>query len=129
MRGGGGNFGVVVAFTYRLHPVATVLAGGITYPPDDTHAALGRYHELAVTSPDALSTGASVSLNAAGDPVVSVTVCWSGSPEEGEAAVRPFRELGAPASDEVRPMPYVALQQAGDGGFPARRQHYGSPAC
>ena len=124
VRGGGGNFGVVVSFTYRLHPVATVLAGGITYPPDDAQAALGRYHELAVTSPDALSTGASVSLNAAGDPVVSVTVCWSGSAEEGEAAVRPFRELGAPVSDEVRPMPYVALQQAGDGGFPAGRQHY-----
>ena len=124
VRGGGGNFGVVVSFTYRLHPVATVLAGGITYPPDDAQAALSRYHELAVTSPDALSTGASVSLDAAGDPVVSVTVCWSGSPEEGESAVRPFRELGAPVSDEVRPMPYVALQQAGDGNFPAGRQHY-----
>ena len=124
VRGGGGNFGVVVSFTYRLHPVTTVLAGGITYPTNVAQAALSRYHELAVTSPDELSTGASVKLDEAGDPVVSVTVCWSGSSEEAEAAVRPFRELGAPVSDEVRPVPYVALQQAGDGTFPAGRQHY-----
>jgi FAD/FMN-containing dehydrogenase len=124
VRGGGGNFGVVVSFTYRLHPVTTVLAGRIAYPPDDAHTALSGYHGLAVTSPDELSTGASVSLDEAGDPVVSVTVCWSGSPEEGESAVRPFRELGRPVSDEVRPMPYVALQQASDDGFPAGRQHY-----
>lgn len=124
VRGGGGNFGVVVSFTYRLHPVTTVLAGGITYPSDEAHAVLSRYHELAVSSPDELSTAASVSLNATGDPVVSVTVCWSGPPEEGDSAVRPFRQLGAPVNDEVRPMPYVALQQASDGGFPPGRQHY-----
>jgi hypothetical protein len=124
VRGGGGNFGVVVSFTYRLHPVTTVLAGLITYPPDSAHATLRRYHELAGASPDELSTAASVSLDAAGDPVVSVRVCWSGSPEEGESAVRPFRELGPPVSDQVRPMPYVALQQASDGGVPPGRKHY-----
>ena len=124
VRGGGGNFGVVVSFTYRLHPVTTVLAGGITYLPGEAQAVLSRYHELAGTSPDELSTAASVSSNPAGEPAVSVTVCWSGLPEEGESAVRPFRELGHPVSDEVRPMPYVALQQASDGGFPAGRQHY-----
>jgi FAD/FMN-containing dehydrogenase len=124
VRGGGGNFGVVVSFTYRLHPVTTVLAGGITYPPEDAHAALSRYHELAVTSPDELSTGASAWLNADGDAAVSMTVCWSGAPEEGESVIRPFRQLGAPVGDEVRPIPYVALQQAGDGSFPAGRQHY-----
>jgi FAD/FMN-containing dehydrogenase len=124
VRGGGGNFGVVVSFTYRLHPVTTVLAGGITYPPDQAHAALSRYHEVAGTSPDELSTAASVVLNTAGDPVVSVTVCWSGSLEEGESAVRPLRELGPPVRDEVGPMTYVALQQAGDRDFPAGRQHY-----
>lgn len=109
VRGGGGNFGAVVTFTYRLHPVTTVLAGGITYPPDQAPAALSRYHELAGKSPDELSTVASVSRNPTGVPVVSVTVCWSGSPEEGESVVRPLRELGPPVSDEVRPMPYVAL--------------------
>jgi FAD/FMN-containing dehydrogenase len=124
VRGGGGNFGVVVSFTYRLHPVTTVLAGAVTYSPDDAHAALSGYHELAVASPDELSTGASVSLDPTGAPVVSVAVCWSGAPEEGESVVRPFRELGAPIRDAVQPMPYVALQQASDPGFPAGRQHY-----
>jgi hypothetical protein len=124
VRGGGGNFGVVVSFTYHLHPVTTVLAGRITYGPDSAQATLSRFHELAVASPDELSTAASVGLNPAGEPIVSVTVCWSGSPAEGESAVRPFRELGPAVSDEVRPMPYVSLQQASDDGVPAGRQHY-----
>jgi FAD/FMN-containing dehydrogenase len=124
VRGGGGNFGVVVSFTYRLHPVATVLAGGITYPPEIAGEALAHYHALAVTFPDELSTAASVSRNASGEPVVSVGVCWSGPPDAGEAALRPLRDVGPPDVDEVRLMPYASLQQASDNGFPRGRLHY-----
>jgi FAD/FMN-containing dehydrogenase len=124
IRGGGGNFGVVVSFTYRLHPVATVLAGGITYPPALAGAALSHYHALASTFPDELSTAASVWRNSAGEPVVSVGVCWSGTPEAGEAVLRPLRDFGPPDVDEVRLMPYASLQQASDNGFPRGRLHY-----
>jgi FAD/FMN-containing dehydrogenase len=124
VRGGGGNFGVVVSFTYRLHPVTSVLAGAITYPPTRARAALSNYHELVATSPDELSTAASVWRNAARQAVVSVGVCWSGPLEDGEAVLRALRQSGPPDADEVRVMPYVELQRSSDGGFPLGRQHY-----
>jgi FAD/FMN-containing dehydrogenase len=124
VRGGGGNFGVVVSFTYRLHPVTTVLAGAITYPPYQAHAALSHYHQLAQAFPDELSTAGSVWRNEAAEPVVSVGVCWSGPPEAGDAALRPLREFGPPDEDTIRLIPYVDLQQASDGGFPLGRRHY-----
>ena len=68
MRGGGGNFGVVVSFTYRLHPVTTVLAGPISYPPQRAAGALRLYHQVASTAPDPLATAASVARGADGKP-------------------------------------------------------------
>jgi FAD/FMN-containing dehydrogenase len=124
VRGGGGNFGVVVTFTLALHPVRTVLAGGMSFPPGEAATALSRYHEFAAAAPDELSTAASVSCNAAGQPVVSVGVCWCGPPEQGEQVLRPLREFTPTARYDVRLMPYVTLQSASDGGFPSGRQHY-----
>jgi len=124
VRGGGGNFGVVVSFTYRLHPVTTVLAGSLTYPSDQAAAALSHYHQFVTASPDELSTAASVWLDSARKPVVSVAVCWSGESEAGKSVLLPLREFGPPDTDEIREMPYVALQQASDAGFPLGRQHY-----
>ncbi|MDQ6742277.1 MAG: FAD-dependent oxidoreductase [Candidatus Dormibacteraeota bacterium] len=62
LRGGGGNFGVVTSFIYRVHPVAAVLGGGVTYPPLQARDALRFYHEFASNSPDELSTAASVTM-------------------------------------------------------------------
>lgn len=124
LRGGGGNFGVVVSFTYQLHPVTTVLGGSVSYPPNKAHEALRRYHELASTCPDELSTAASIGRNSEGEPVVSVAVCWCGPLDEGERVVRPLREFGPPTADEIQPMPYLTLQSAPDAGFPLGRQHY-----
>jgi FAD/FMN-containing dehydrogenase len=53
LRGCGGNFGVVTSFTYRLHPVSMVLAGPVSYPPEQAAAALRLYHEVVSTAPDA----------------------------------------------------------------------------
>ncbi len=124
LRGGGGNFGVVVSFTYQLHPVVTVLGGGVSYPPNAAHEALRRYHEFASTCPDELSTVASIGRSSDGEPVVSVAVCWCGPLDEGERVVRPLRELGPPIADEIQPMPYLTIQSAPDAGFPLGRQHY-----
>ncbi len=124
VRGGGGNFGVVVSFTYRLHPVRNVLAGRISYPSDKAADALSNYHELASSCPDELSTEASLSRGPDGRPVVSVVVCWCGQVENGEQVLRPLREFGPPTVNQVQPMPYVALQSAGDEGAPPGRQHY-----
>jgi FAD/FMN-containing dehydrogenase len=124
LRGGGGNFGVVVSFTYRLHPVTTVLAGPISYPPDQAADALRLCHQVASTAPDPLAIAASVSLGPDGKPGVSVVVCWSGPAEEGEAVLRPLREFGPPAADAVGLISYRELQTMPDAGFPSGRLHY-----
>jgi FAD/FMN-containing dehydrogenase len=124
MRGGGGNFGVVVSFTYQLHPVDIVLAGPIRYPPERAAEALHLYHQVASTAPDPLATSASVSRTADGEPLVSVMTCWSGSVDEGERVLRPLREFGPPTVDAVGLMPYRELQSAPDAGFPSGRLHY-----
>jgi FAD/FMN-containing dehydrogenase len=124
MRGGGGNFGVVVSFTYRLHPVTTVLAGPISYPPEQAADALRLYHQVASTAPDSLTTAASVTRGADGKPAVSVVVCWSGPAEEGAEVLRPLREFGPPTEDAVALIPYRELQRMPDAGFPSGRLHY-----
>jgi FAD/FMN-containing dehydrogenase len=72
MRGGGSNFGIVVSFTYRLHPVNAVMAGPITYPPRRTADALRLYHQVASTAPDSLATAASVTRGPDREPCLSV---------------------------------------------------------
>ena len=124
MRGGGGNFGVVTSFTYRLHPVTTVLAGPISYPPERAADALRLYHEVASTAPDPLATAASVARDPEGQPTVSVVACWSGPEEGGEEVLRPLREFGPPTLDAVGPIPYHELQSMPDEGFPPDRLHY-----
>ena len=124
MRGGGGNFGVVVSFTYRLHPAGMVLAGPISYPPERAADALRLYHQVASSGPDSLATSASVARGADGEPSLSVVACWSGPVDEGERVLRPLREFGPPAADAVGLIPYRELQSRSDAGFPPGRLHY-----
>ena len=124
IRGGGGNFGIVTSFGYRLHSVGSVLAGGLSYPLSEAREVLSFYHEFAGGCPDELSTTASLGVTPDGDGVVGVTVCYCGSLEEGERVLRPLREFGSPLADNIGPMAYTALQSAPDAGFPSGRCHY-----
>jgi FAD/FMN-containing dehydrogenase len=120
LRGGGGNFGVVSSFDYRLHPVGpTVLAGPILYPAEEARAVLGAYRDCLADMPDEMTT--IVILRTAppapflppeihGRPVVVVAACYAGRIEDGERAVAPLRRLGEPLVDLLRPTPYVAHQ-------------------
>ncbi len=123
IRGGSGNFGVVTSFTYRLHPVGPVLAGGLVFPAERAREALLAYDAFARTCPDALSTTAGVGVDAEGRPTASVGVCWCGPLEEGEQVLRPLRALG-PTQDTVGHMDYLALQTDKDAAFPAGQLHY-----
>ena len=123
IRGGGGNFGVVTSFTYRLHPVGPVFAGGLSFPAECTGEVLRFYPEFAASCPDELSMSASVGRDDSGRPVFSVGVCWSGEHGEEDPALRPLRDLG-PAVDVVVPTDYCALQSAHDAGFPPGQNHY-----
>jgi FAD/FMN-containing dehydrogenase len=122
IRGGGGNFGVVTSFTYRLHPVGPILAGRLSYPAERTKEALQFYPEFAASCPDELSMSASLG-NDAGRPVFGVALCWSGKQNEAESALKPLRDLG-PELDEVVPTEYCAWQSAHDAGFPSGQNHY-----
>jgi FAD binding domain/Berberine and berberine like len=124
LRGGGGNFGVVTSFRYRLHPVGTVLGGGLSYPLSKAHEVLSFYHQFASGCPDELSTEASLGVTPDGDGVVGVSVCYCGAVEEGERVLRPLREFGSPLADNIQPMAYTALQSAPDPKFPPGRRHY-----
>jgi FAD/FMN-containing dehydrogenase len=124
IRGGGGNFGIVTAFTYQLHQVDKVLAGSVTFPSEKAHEGMRFYDEFARNSPDELSTAGGIGRDENGRPVFSFTVCYSGSLEEGEQALRPLYALDAGQEIAIAPMDYVALQSAPDVAFPDGRQHY-----
>jgi hypothetical protein len=124
IRGGGGNFGVVTSFEYRLHPVGPVLAGGLRYPAAKARDVLRFYHEFASGCPDELSTSALLGRAPDGSLVAGITVCYCGAIEEGERVLRPLRAFGSPLEDGIRPMAYTALQSAPDQGFSPGQQHY-----
>jgi len=124
IRGGGGNFGVVTLFEYRLHPVGPVLGGGLQYPAVEARDVLRFYHEFASTCPDELSTAASLGHAPDGSVVVGVAVCYCGPIETGERALHSLRTFGSPLEDSIQPMSYQTLQSAPDAGFPLGRQHY-----
>jgi FAD/FMN-containing dehydrogenase len=124
VRGGGGNFGIITSFEYRLHPVGPiVLAGPIFHRLEDAPEVLRSYRELAAAAPDELTTIVELELapplpflpeDVHGKPIVMVCACYAGAPEDGAEVVRPLKEFGNPIVDRLEPRPYVALQSMFD---------------
>jgi len=133
IRGGGGNFGIVTEFGYRLHRVGPVLAGTVYYPAARTREVLRFYRDYIAGIPDELTTMfvyMSASRTPAlfrlpGDgPVAAVHVCYTGDAQRGEKLLKPLREFGPPIEDGVRVMPYVELQSMLDPGAPPYVRNY-----
>jgi FAD/FMN-containing dehydrogenase len=124
VRGGGGNFGVVTSFKYRLHPIASVFGGLLIHPLERAHAALMSYREVVPDAPDTLTCHAGLLSLPDGTRVVGFVVGFVGAEREGERAVEPLRSFGPPAADMVRPTSYVELQQMLDASYPAGLYHY-----
>ena len=133
-RGGGGNFGVVTSFRFRLHPIGpTVLGGLLVYPAPMATAVLRNFRDVMASAPDEVGAGV-VLLTAPhaefvpepvrGQPVIGVVLCYAGPLEAAEAALAPLRAFGPPALDAVAPMPYVDLQQLVDADYPAGLRNY-----
>jgi FAD/FMN-containing dehydrogenase len=111
LRGGGGNFGVVVDFTFRLHPVGQLLGGLFLYGADSAHKALATWRELMVEAGDELSCFAMVGRERVGaEAGVVVSAAFLGGVDEGREAVRGLLEA-SPVRDGVRPMYYPELQE------------------
>ena len=124
IRGGGGNFGIVTRFEFRLYPVGPdVLAGLVVYPIDQARSALTQYRDFARTLPD--ETAAWVVLRRApplpflpasihGKEVVIFALFHGGDPEKGKAILEPVRRFGTPAGEHIGIQPFTAWQSAFD---------------
>jgi len=134
VRGGGGNFGVVTSFEYRLHAVGpTVLAGPIFHPLEQAPEVLRFYREFIAAAPDELTTIFNLRVapplpflpeDVHGKPIVMVGACYAGPPEEGAQIVRPLKEFGTPIIDLLEPKPYLALQSMFDPSAPHGWHYY-----
>ncbi len=111
LRGGGGNFGIVTSFEYRLHPVAEILGGMVVYPLDQAVDVARFYRDLCPTLPDeAEAYLAFITEPQAGVPVVAILLGYNGPLDEGEKVLAPARQFGHPVADLVGPMPYAVRQ-------------------
>ena len=116
VRGGGGNFGIVTSFEFRLHPMQRqVLGGAIMFPFSRARDVLELYGDYAPEQPDELQLDLVMAQQPGGGAAVAgFGVCYSGDPGEADAALAPVRGLRTPIMDTVSPMDYVALQRSGD---------------
>jgi len=124
LRGGGGNFGIVTSFEYRLHPLGPeVLAGLVVYPLDQAHAVFEGYRRFTANAPHEMT--AWLVLRQApplpflppamhGKEVVVVAFCWIGEIDRGNELAARLRSFGKPAGEQIGPMPFAAWQTAFD---------------
>src|SRR4051794_4164454 len=116
LRGGGGNFGVLTAARYRLHPLSQVLGGMVMYPLSQAGSVLRGYHELLATSPDELTVMAGFLTDPTGEPVVFLAPTWSGDLPAGEATVAALTRLGTPVMAGISPTAYPELLRMFEAG-------------
>ena len=124
VRGGGGNFGVITSFEYRLHPVGPeVLAGLIVHPFAQAKELLDGYRRFVASAPDEVT--AWVVMRKApplpflpaevhGKEILVIAVCAIGDKQKAEKAIAPLRALGKPIADVIGPAPFVGWQTAFD---------------
>ena len=124
LRGGGGNFGVVTSFEYRLHEVGPeVLSGLIVHPFDHAREVLDRYREFADDSPDEVTPWFVLRKapplpflpeEVHGRMILILPVFVAGDMDAGKPLVEPLRAIGKPIADVIGPHPYTGWQQAFD---------------
>lgn len=124
LRGGGGNFGVVTRFEFRLHPVGPdVLSGLIVYPISEAKSVLQQYREFAAKAPDDLTVWTILRLapplpflpeSVHGQGILVIALLYVGDPKQGEPLIEALRKFGTPIGEHVGVQPYTAWQQAFD---------------
>ncbi len=126
LRGGGGNFGIATAFTYRLHPLETVIGGLIAHPIDAAPEMLRFYRDALADCPDDLTVFAGLvhAPDGSGLKLCAMIVFHTGDPEQAEEDLAPFKTWGSPAVVEVGQMPYPVMNTLLDDGFPAGALNY-----
>lgn len=134
LRGGGGNFGVVTGFDYKLYPVGPEVVGGfVAWPASEAPEVLELYRKLAESAPAELTLllmlrpappAPWLPKDRHGTPVVIIGACYSGKLEEGEKIVAPIKSFGTPIGDILVRRPYTQLQTLLDTANPKGRRYY-----
>ncbi len=134
LRGGGGNFGIVTEFEYRLHPVGPrLMAGLIFYRAADLPAVARGYRDIMAAAPDELTLVLVLRRAPAapflperlhGQPMVALVGCYAGPLADGDRALAPLRELAPPVADLIQPRAYTQFQSILDGSWTAGFGNY-----
>jgi len=134
LRGGGGNFGIVTSFEYRLFPVGPeILGGAIAWHGEDAKQVLEAFAAFSANAPRELTcVGVLRTAPPApwlpkeihGKPMAAIFVCYTGPVEEGEKLLAPLRQLGKPVADIVTRRPYTQMQSLLDATQPKGRRYY-----
>ena len=125
LRGGGGNFGVVTEFEFRLHEVGPVLLGGrIAHPLSAARESLRFYRGFCAEAPDSVIVYAGLATGPDGEPRLGWRAVVNGPAEDAEPFLTPLRRYGTPLLDDIRPQLYVDIQRIIEPLFPAGRLNY-----
>jgi FAD/FMN-containing dehydrogenase len=125
IRGGGGNFGVVTAFEFKLHELrADVFAGDIVFPLDEARGVLDFIADHAERAPDELWMDPVLECDAAGVRTLMLNVCHCGTARAAHKDIEPLRKAGKTLRDTVRARPFVTAQSDHDDDSPRGRGYY-----
>ena len=133
IRGGGGNFGVVTSFKFKLHPVKDIYGGPMFFELSDGKALLEFYRDFIKTAPEELGGFPAFQIapplpfipeKRHGETLALFVACWAGGIDKGEKALKAIHDVAPVVAEMVGPMPYPALNSAFDGLYPPGLQHY-----
>ena len=122
IRGGGGNFGIVTALSFSLHPLTRVLSGRLIFPVSRAREVMKRYRDLMSHAPDTLQTSGGLAFSE-DEPTLFIALCHCGDTEPANALIQRWREGLRPGSDTIEWMPYSAdftlpaIASNGNGSF------------
>ena len=138
LRDGGGNFGIVTSFEFRLHPVGPlVLGGALFYTLDQAPDLVRQYREFVQSASDELTTLLAfltappepfMPAELVGKQLVAVALCYTGDIERGQQAIAPLRSSVKPGVDVAGPIPYTILQKMFDASAPHGIRSYRTTA-
>ncbi len=133
LRGGGGNFGVVTSLEYRLHPVKDIYGGPMFFELEHAGDVLRFYREFIADAPEQFGGFPAWQIapplpfipeDRHGETFLAFVSCWAGPVDQGEAILKPLRDVAPIVAEHIGPMPYPALNGAFDALVPPGLQHY-----
>jgi FAD/FMN-containing dehydrogenase len=129
LRGGGGNFGIVTSFEFKLHRVGQVVGGMLIHPVTRARDLYRFHRDYVRMAPDEIVTHVALVTTPDGHPAVAILVCYSGALEHAEKTIRPLREFATPVADLIQTMSYCQMQAMFDHLFPPGIRCYWTGGC